>query len=74
MSQYWVELGAYFKSLRERKNLSLKDVSDRFKISKTALYQYENGMRKIPMKLIDELCKFYGVSMADTFVAMSKYI
>lgn len=55
-------IGGKFKTIREAKNLTLRDVEDATGISNAYLSQLENGKIKSPSyKTVKTLCDFYGI-------------
>jgi len=56
------EFGRRIARIRELKGLSQKDVSKLLGIPQSTYAGYETGTRKIPLSLIKELSKLYGVS------------
>lgn len=51
------------KNLREDADLKQKNISEKFFLGKNTYYNYENGKREMPFKLVVELAKFYRVSL-----------
>ena len=53
--------GGFLKALREKKNLSLREVEQETGVSNSFLSQIESGKRGIPgMKVINKLSKVFG--------------
>ena len=55
-------LGTKLKTLRDERNLSLKDVSNATHISKSYLWNIERDNRTMSVKILSKLAVFYGVS------------
>jgi transcriptional regulator with XRE-family HTH domain len=53
---------AYLHSLREQKNLSLKEAAHQARLAGPLLYLYERGYLPLPKKKIPALAALYGVS------------
>ena len=51
------------KNLREDADLKQKEISEKFFLGKNTYYNYENGKREMPFKLVVELAKYYKVSL-----------
>lgn len=68
--------GAYIRSLRENKGLTLQMVENNTGISKSYLCRIENGVKLAPtVGILGSLSKCYQVSPVDLFkIAMSEYI
>ena len=56
------------KKLRNGRDLTLKELSGRVKISQTYLNQMENGTREPTLRMLEKLAKFYGVNLSYFFV------
>ena len=50
------------KDLREDSDLTQKIIADFLHIKQNTYSQYENGQRQIPIDMLIELARFYGVS------------
>ena len=50
------------KDLREDSDLTQKMVADFLHVKQNTYSQYENGQRQIPIDMLIELARFYGVS------------
>lgn len=60
------KFGEYLKSLRDDRQLTLRDVERMEKISNAYLSQIERGERGIPtIKTLNKLAKAYGVPIAE---------
>jgi transcriptional regulator with XRE-family HTH domain len=56
------KFGEYLKQLRDDRNMTLRDVEEKAKISNAYLSQVENGQRSVPtMKILSRLAQVYGV-------------
>lgn len=51
------------KNLREDSDLTQKNISEKYYLGKNTYYNYENGKREMPFKLVIELAKLYKVSL-----------
>ena len=56
------EIGVRLAKLRNKRSLSQTDIAKKFHIGQTTYSSYENGTRKIPLDLLDELAYFFNVS------------
>lgn len=56
-------LGTRIKKLREKKNLSQKDLAKELHISNSTLSQYESGIRVPSDEMKTTLAKYFDVSM-----------
>lgn len=54
--------GDRLKLIREERRLSLKDVAQKFGLTHTAVYRYEQGLREPPVDFIRGFCRLYQVS------------
>ncbi|MBE6796804.1 MAG: helix-turn-helix transcriptional regulator [Ruminococcaceae bacterium] len=59
------------KNLRIDKDLKQETVAKMLDITKQQYSLYETGRRKLPIDLLFELCKFYGVS-SDYILGLPK--
>ena len=50
------------KDLREDNNLTQKEIAEYLHVKQNTYSQYENGQRQIPIDMLIELARFYGVS------------
>jgi putative transcriptional regulator len=56
------------KRIKERRNISLQEVAEATKISRQALYKWENNkVNRFDVPVIDALCKYFGISPGDLF-------
>ena len=53
------------KIMREKKGLRVKEVSNKLKISRITLWQWENGKRTPSVENLAELAKLYDCSIDD---------
>ena len=60
---------ANLKKLRELKELRVKDVSEKLKISRITLWQWENGKRTPSIESLAKLAEIYGCTIDDFFRA-----
>ena len=59
------EFGLRIKELRKSRKLTQAELSQLFGLSKTAIVNYENGSRKVPLELIVKFAEFFEVSIDD---------
>lgn len=55
--------GARLKALREKHELTQKEVAEYLHTSQSYYAQYENNRRPIPLERVTELAKIYDVSV-----------
>lgn len=56
------------KRIKERRNISLAEISDEIGISRKTLYAWENNtVTRFDVPVIDALCKYFGVNPGDLF-------
>lgn len=65
--ELYQEIGLRVAQLRIDHNLSQADIAKEFHIGQTTYSSYENGTRKIPLDLVNDLAYFYNVSPAYLF-------
>ena len=53
------------KIMREKKGLRVKEVSNKLKISRITLWQWENGKRTPSVENLAELAKLYDCTIDD---------
>ena len=53
------------KIMREKKGLRVKEVSNKLKISRITLWQWENGKRTPSIENLAELAKLYDCTIDD---------
>lgn len=53
------------KSIREKKGMRVKKVSDELKISRITLWQWENGKRTPSIDNLSKLSKLYDCTIDD---------
>lgn len=59
--------GRYFTTLREKQNLTIKELSQKTGISKTTLSNIENNKVIPRMRTLLKLVKFYKISLKELF-------
>jgi putative transcriptional regulator len=57
--------------LREKKGLTLEQVAEVLGKSKQCYWNYEKGIRKIPLDIAIKLSNIYGVKIEDIFFCVS---
>ena len=62
-----IELGKYLKEIRERKDVSLREVEKLTKIGYSHLSMIENGKRNVTPALLKNLAKIYNVEYIDLY-------
>lgn len=62
------EMGAYLKELREKKDLSTREVYELSKVSNSYLSLVENGHRRASAVVLKKLAYVYGVDYLDLYV------
>jgi transcriptional regulator with XRE-family HTH domain len=62
--------GEFLRALRESRNLTLRQVEERVRVSNAYLSQIERGERGIPnLKILNKLAEVYGVSVEELATA-----
>ena len=51
------------KDLREYCNMSQKVVAEQLNLTRSAYSNYENGLRTIPIEVLDAMAELYGTSI-----------
>ena len=65
--------GEFLRSLRENRELTLRQVEERVRVSNAYLSQIERGERGIPnLKILKKLAEAYGVSVTELVDAAEK--
>lgn len=57
------------KYYREQKNLSIRELSNKIRIAKSKIKQWENGELEPTEKELNYLCKFYKINVEDLMYA-----
>lgn len=65
--ELYQEIGLRVAQLRMERELSQADIAKKFHIGQTTYSSYENGSRKIPLDLVNDLAYFYNVSPTYLF-------
>lgn len=65
--QLYQEIGMRVAQLRIDRGLSQADIAKEFHIGQTTYSSYENGTRKIPLDLVNDLAYYYNVSPTYLF-------
>lgn len=58
------------KELREKNNLTQKEVAERLKVNKNYISMIENGSRNPSDKMKNKLAKIYKCSIVDIFLSL----
>jgi len=54
------------KRMKEKRNISLAEIADETSISRKTLYAWQNNtVDRFDVKVIEALCQYFGVSLAD---------
>lgn len=65
--ELYQEIGLRLAQLRLEHGYSQADIAKEFHIGQTTYSSYENGTRKIPLDLVNNLAYFYNVSLTYLF-------
>lgn len=65
--ELYQEIGLRVAQLRIDRNLSQAEIAKEFHIGQTTYSSYENGTRKIPLDLVNELAYYFNVSPTYLF-------
>lgn len=57
----------YFTNLRHEKKLTRQDVAYFLHLNPNTLCGYEMGTRDVPLSILKDMCKFYGLDFLETF-------
>lgn len=56
------------KRVTEKRNISLVEVAEATKVSRQALYKWENNsINRFEVRVIDALCEYFGIQPGDLF-------
>ena len=56
------------KRVLEKRNISLVEVAEATKVSRQALYKWENNsINRFEVRVIDALCEYFGIQPGDLF-------
>jgi DNA-binding Xre family transcriptional regulator len=54
------------KRVKEHRNISLQEVAEETGIARKTLYAWENNtVTRFDLKVIDAICKYFGVKLSD---------
>ena len=67
-----VLLGARLKELREERGLTQKELSALLNLNSVTYLHYEKAQRELPLSLLIQFAKFYGVS-TDYLLGLTNY-
>lgn len=70
---FYKTLGANLKSLRKSKGLTQEQFGTQFGLTKSAIVNYETGIRKIPIDTLIQIAYAYDVSI-DTLTAKKRTV
>ena len=65
--ELYQEIGLRVAQLRTDRNLSQAEIAKEFHIGQTTYSSYENGTRKIPLDLVNDLAYYFNVSPTYLF-------
>ena len=65
--ELYQEIGLRVAQLRIDRNLSQAEIAKEFHIGQTTYSSYENGTRKIPLDLVNDLAYYFNVSPTYLF-------
>lgn len=63
--EIYEEFGKKLKKLREESSLTQNEIAAELKISRSALTQYEKGVRKVPLSIIMKFSELFQVSVDE---------
>lgn len=58
-----ITLGVRLKELREERNLTQKQLADKFNLNSVTYFRYEKDKRVPPLPLIVQFADYYGVTV-----------
>ena len=64
-NEVYEKFGAKIKEMRQSRNVSQVELARELHISQTAMFQYENGSRKIPLTLLIRLAEYFDTPVDD---------
>lgn len=64
--------GRFLKSTRLKSNLTQKEFSDKFKISRLALYHWEHNRTAMPLKILIKIAEHYGINKKEVYQSIEK--
>lgn len=70
---FYQTLGKNLKHLRKQKGLTQEQFGEHFGLTKSAIVNYESGIRKIPADLLVQIANFHDVSL-DHLICKKKTI
>ena len=68
---FYKNLGQKLKTLRKSYGLTQAELGEHLDITKSAIVNYETGIRKIPLDLLIKMADFYNISV-DTLLLRDK--
>ena len=68
---YMKDLGQKLKDLRLEKGLTQAEVSKKLGLTRTAIANYELGIREPSLEILKKICKFFEVS-SDFLLGLEK--
>lgn len=73
-SRFLVELGKELKQARIKKRLTQQDVANRLNLTRSAITNYERGIRSIEIELFYKLCEIYDADDYEIIQNVRKYL
>jgi transcriptional regulator with XRE-family HTH domain len=70
---FYKNLGLNLKHLRKEKGLTQEQFGSLFGLTKSAIVNYESGIRKIPIDLLYQISMFHGVTI-DSLICKKQTI
>ena len=67
-----MELMAYLRDMREKKNITQQQIADELGVKKNTISNYENGVSEPSLDAIYIMCNFYGIDFSDTLARFYK--
>ena len=64
---FYQRLGHKLKNLRKSKGLTQEQLGEYVGLTKSAIVNYESGIRKIPLDMLSKLADFHAVSIDSLF-------
>ncbi len=61
------KIGKFIKEIRQKNNLTQKDIADKYKVTYQAVSKWENGKNMPDMALIKQMSKDFNISLDDIF-------
>ena len=62
-----MDLSKKLKMLRESHNITQDELASKLKLSRSAITNYESGIRTPDVTILNELCKLYNITLDSLF-------